>query len=583
MIKRAMETRMFFALRTSAVKTRHLTLAGLLSAILMASTGTPAAGQVTPDWSRGVAYPLEGRSNPYGLEPAALEAARLRGGMSVLFYPVEVTGSLIPLRLLEAAVDPDDGNPIRALLKKVIGAITGIRSIDGIEAWLGLVTYPDAPVTSPNPIPFPDGKRPEYRMGTTIMETADGPGMTFGCPACHTGELFGQRVMGLPNRTARANRFFVVGDSAVSVVPPELLGKLAGAGPGDVRMLERLGESVLYIEAKTPLTAGMDTSLAQVALSLSHRARDPWATRDRFHGIFPRHDRLRYIPADSRPAPWWNVKYKNRWLLDGSVVSGNPILTNILWNELGRGTDLHELEQWILDNQETIRDLTTYVMSAEAPRYTDFFAANEIDVPAAMRGKTLFDANCARCHGTYDKGWQRDDAATLTPEELIKTTRVRYHEQTPVIDVGTDRHRSEGMSSLEQLNDLHISQQFGIVIEKQDGYVPPPLVGVWARWPYFHNGSAPTLCAVLTRAKDRPNWWWVGPAVDPDRDFDRECNGFPAASRAPAAWRTNENLYRTWRAGLGNRGHDEGIFLRDGREIYSPEEKMDIITFLKTL
>jgi len=49
--------------------------------------------------------------------------------------------------------------------------------------------------------------------------------------------------------------------------------------------------------------------------------------------------------ADSKPAVWWGLKYKNRWLSDGSVVSGNPIFTNIIWNELVTLNDLTDLKK----------------------------------------------------------------------------------------------------------------------------------------------------------------------------------------------------------------------------------------------
>ena len=38
------------------------------------------------------------------------------------------------------------------------------------------------------------------------------------------------------------------------------------------------------------------------------------------------------------------------------------------------------------------------------------------------------------------------------------------------------------------------------------GYVAPPLDGIWASAPYFHNGSVPTLWHVLHPGK-RPNVW----------------------------------------------------------------------------
>jgi cytochrome c peroxidase len=44
------------------------------------------------------------------------------------------------------------------------------------------------------------------------------------------------------------------------------------------------------------------------------------------------------------------------------------------------------------------------------------------------------------------------------------------------------------------------------VVEDPGGYVAPPLDGVWASAPYFHNGSVPTLWHVLNPAK-RPAVW----------------------------------------------------------------------------
>ena len=44
-------------------------------------------------------------------------------------------------------------------------------------------------------------------------------------------------------------------------------------------------------------------------------------------------------------------------------------------------------------------------------------------------------------------------------------------------------------------NRLKIFKDNGISLEPHPGsYVPPPLVGIWARWPYMHNNSS---CSVL--------------------------------------------------------------------------------------
>ncbi|MBX3042022.1 MAG: hypothetical protein KF789_15050, partial [Bdellovibrionaceae bacterium] len=294
-------------------------------------------------------------------------------------------------------------------------------------------------------------------------------------------------------------------------------------------------------------------------------------------------DRLDRLPADSKPAVWWNLKYKNRWLSDGSVISGNPVFTNILWNEVGRGADLHEIEEWLDQNPRIVQELTTAVFSAEPPLMSDFFDVDSFDLPRAKEGQQLFNGTCARCHGTYEKGWDRADASSLSKKELLKTTLVRYHQKTPVIDVGTDPLRHQGMASLERLNDLVISQKQGTVIKPQKGYVPPPLVGIWSRWPYFHNNSAPSLCAVLTRGPDRPMVYYSGESKNPETDFDRDCNGYPLGTKTPVAWKTREHRYDTRKAGMNRFGHDEGVFLKNNRELFTPDQKKSIIRFLQTL
>lgn len=229
-------------------------------------------------------------------------------------------------------------------------------------------------------------------------------------------------------------------------------------------------------------------------------------------------------------------------------------------------------------------DLTAAVFAAEPVRITEFFPAERLDLEGAKRGKPLFDSHCARCHGEYDKAWERPGAEALPRAAQLATLEVRYHARTPVVDVGTDPLRYLGMASLEQLNELAISQRVGARVVPQVGYVPPPLVGIWARFPYFHNNAAPSLCAVLTRAEDRPAHYLAGEPLDPARDFDFACNGYPTGGAVPSAWRADpEALYDASLPGLWNSGHDEGIFLADGVELLSEGDKRDLISFLQTL
>ncbi len=220
--------------------------------------------------------------------------------------------------------------------------------------------------------------------------------------------------------------------------------------------------------------------------------------------------------ADSKPAVWWTLKYKTRWLSDGSIVSGNPIFTNFLWNEIGRGTDLVLLEAWLEENRATVDELTVAAFASTPPHYTEFFGPESIDLAAAQRGEELFNATCASCHGTYEKDWDAPNAGELDAAGLMRTTRVVYHAQTPVLDVGTDLQRAQGMAAFaSRLNELAISQWMETVVEVQAGYVPPPLDGIWMRYPYLHNGSVPTLCDLLSPAGERTAVFHNGPADDP--------------------------------------------------------------------
>jgi hypothetical protein len=322
-----------------------------------------------------------------------------------------------------------------------------------------------------------------------------------------------------------------------------------------------------------------------VALSLAKREQDDYATRTTRSAQYPRPNKLSTLIADSKPAVWWNVKYKNRWLSDGSIVSGNPVHTNFLWNEIGRGTDLRQLEMWMSQNNEQIEALTAAVFASKPPRYEKFFGLDSIDLEKAKRGQKHYIQSCQKCHGTYEKGWDQPLAFTKNKAKQIQTIKVTYHKKTPVIDIGTDPGRYLGMKEFaDDLNRLQISKNLNAMVEPQKGYVPPPLDGIWARWPYFHNNSIPNLCELLTPGPKRIKGYFAGKALDKKTDYDQECMGYPTSDNTPTQWTQNpEYFYDSTKEGLSNLGHDERIFIKEGKEIYSTTEKKELIEFLKTI
>ncbi len=545
----------------------------------------PAIAQTDADWSRGVEIHSP-RENLYQLPPEEFHKTIMEGTRAALFYPVTVSELMIPYWPLKKFFETKPNDPVRVILYELAKIVSPYQSMDEVLKWLGLHDYPIHPQhESPNPFPPLTAEEKSLPMGATLWETELGTGITFGCAACHTSDLFGVKVIGLTNRFPRANEFFTQGAALAPYVNSFVFRDVLKTTEEERLMLVKAKKQLKYVGTKKPVTVGLDTSLAQVALSLAKRKDDAYATRTPFSHRFPRRNKLEKMVADSKPAVWWNLKYKNRWLSDGSIVSGNPVHTNFLWNEIGRGTDLVELEKWLDENVETINALTATVFATKPPRYEKFFGINSIDIEKAKRGEKHFVTSCQRCHGTYEKGWSAPDAYAMSPEEQIQNISVRYHKKTPIRDVGTDPGRYLGMREFaNDLNRLAISKSIGAVVEPQKGYVPPPLDGIWARWPYFHNNSAPNLCAVLSRGPERPVTYVAGPAINKKTDFDQNCVGYPEKDKAPIAWKKNkEFLYDSRKEGLSNKGHDEGIFLKDGKEIYTSTQKLELIEFLKTL
>ena len=125
--------------------------------------------------------------------------------------------------------------------------------------------------------------------------------------------------------------------------------------------------------------------------------------------------------------------------------------------------------------------------------YTDAFLSNQ--------GHVLFDKNCASCHGKAG----RDEHF---PNKIV-----------PIESVGTDPVRLKALNP--EMRKAYSASWFGEYgkqpfVADPGGYVPPPLDGIWASAPYFHNGSVPTLWHLL-HPDERPKVWLRSEDVyDPD-------------------------------------------------------------------
>ncbi len=514
-------------------------------------------------------------------------------------YPVKVTGLLIPYRPFKnflssrsstssslssrqqsSTKNPFNFNEFPKIDRALLGAF---KDEESFYQWLGLNPYQDhieKPVHN---------QEKEFSLGATLIDRHNTQGLTFSCFVCHSSQLFGKTIVGLTNKKPRANHLFHLAQYTIPKISDEIYQKYTGATDDEILMFAETRENLKSVGGVMPQILGLDTSLAQVALSLSKRNADDYATKNTVFEKTPRPHPLETMVVDSKPMVWWNVKYKNRWLSDGSVVSGNPIFTNILWNEIGRGADLYVLEKWLDDNVEIVKELTTAVFATRAPHWTEFFPNGSLNLEKVKQGQKFFRESCKGCHGDYIKNYELKDFANQpnsgSEQAIFQTAQVIYHEQTPVKDVGTDPNRYLGMKTFsESLNQLALSKKMLTKIVPQVGYVPPPLVGIWARFPYFHNNSIPNLCALMMPPDMRPKSFQLLPVHKEshrEQHFDEACVGYKVFYRKHHT--PDAPLYNTAKNGMKNSGHYKMFLTKDGKEKYTWEEKMAIIEFLKTL
>jgi mono/diheme cytochrome c family protein len=192
-----------------------------------------------------------------------------------------------------------------------------------------------------------------------------------------------------------------------------------------------------------------------------------------------------------------------------------------------------------------VRWIQEYVTTKRAPKYP--FA---IDAAKAERGKAVFDATCAACHASARTG-------TIVPLAEIGTSRDR-------IDTWNEKAAAEAN---KVVRDMGIERP-GLVEAPLTGYVAAFLDGIWLRAPYLHNGSVPTLRALLENQQNRPAVFWRGYDV-----YDPVKVGF--VTSGPEAERIGTR-HDVAAKGGGNQGHAFGTDL-------AADDKDALVEYLKTL
>ncbi|WP_246254755.1 cytochrome c [Alienimonas chondri] len=361
-------------------------------------------------------------------------------------------------------------------------------------------------------------------IGGEVLNYVETPnGWVMNCFACHGGKVAGRTIPGLPNS-----------HYGLATLTEE------------VRTVKLMtGKSLSHQDVgqmKIPLGASHGTTNAVVFGIVLDAFREPDMSVNTGRDPGP------LLHHDMDAPPWWHVKKKSRLYIDGFSPKNHRVLMQfMLLPTTGRET--------VLSWEDDFRDVLAYIESVEAPPYP-----YEVDAALATSGRSVFEKNCAECHGTYST----DSSAETYPEVTV-----------PIEVVGTDRVRLDALSVSHRrhLGTTWMSR-YGEdpVVEDPGGYVAPPLDGIWATAPYFHNGSVPTLAGVLS-PEERPTRWR---RTENGYDRDRVGLEFTAVNEVPEL--DARYVFDTRRADIGktNGGH---TFAAD----LSPSEKRALLEYLKTL
>jgi processive rubber oxygenase RoxA-like protein len=176
------------------------------------------------------------------------------------------------------------------------------------------------------------------------------------------------------------------------------------------------------------------------------------------------------------------------------------------------------------------------------------YPKERIDRRLAHRGEAVYAASCASCH---DPGGSR--VGRVVPLATIGTDPQRVRSFTPEL--------VRLLGTVGEGKPWHFRH-----FRKTNGYSSMPLDGIWLRAPYLHNGSVPTLRALLFPA-ERPKTFYTGYDV-----YDWRNVGFVASGSAA---KREGFRYDTSIPGNANTGHLYGTRL-------SRAQRDALIEYLKT-
>jgi mono/diheme cytochrome c family protein len=440
--------------------------------------------------------------------------------------------ALVLVLLAAGAAAAEETTPAERGREALLGrsfdpAIVSVRGYESVWKEWGLAEKPPDYARAVearyglHPAPYENHGLP---MGLRETRSLLGKGVGVDCLLCHGGSIAGRSYVGLGNSTLDLQALFQ-----------------------EMARADHIPDNMPYHFSNV---RGTTESAASAVFLMAFRDEDLKVGPPLDLG--PLNDQL----CEDTPA-WWLLKKKKTMYHNGQISARSVrSLMSFMLSPLNSGN-------YIKKQEPVFADIQAYLLSLEPPKYPF-----PIDRTLAARGQAIFTKTCSRCHGTYGADWTYPNRV-VSPDE-----------------VGTDRSLVDSFS--EKVLDHWRASWFGqekgpdgtrYPVVDRHGYQAPPLDGVWATAPYFHNGSVPTLYHVLN-SKARPKLYTRSFRTG-EEDYDPVKVGWKvtALDRRPdpaLPGIERRKVYDTTQPGRGNGGHTFGDRLTE-------DERTAVIEYLKTL
>ncbi len=275
---------------------------------------------------------------------------------------------------------------------------------------------------------------------------------------------------------------------------------------------------------------------------------------------------------------WWNLGHRPVKFADGLFVADAPRADMVFYtpffglfgNVLGPVSE--QGQEWMRNHGPAVNG---WIETLKAPKYP--YAVN---TTLAEQGAVLFhtldmwaparnnpvprpegNGSCASCHGAYAPRYVKDPnflaspalegiASYIVPLDIIKTDPVRVNTNNEAMQLAGTVNFFGYPELAGTENDCGPQNRAELRGDREQGYLAPPLYGVWATAPYLHNGSVPNLWEVLKPSDRKPIWRRVSkpkPTLQPNVIMGFDTDLARAFDKTKVGWKydTIACKYRT--------------------------------------